>query len=173
MHVKTAFAWVLGADLLAGVAAVAGSIGLVSGAIQLPSDWLSGSPFSSYTAPGLTLGIAVGGSALGATPVTVLFSRPAGAMASAIAGAVLAGWIVGEVGLIGLVSWMQPVLFGYGVAMVALAALYRDARPSETDRPTRLWRHAACGVRREARWRSGSGFPLSLWGRGSGGGVCS
>ena len=143
MNVKTAFAWVLAADLFAGVAAVAGGVGLVGGGIQFPSHWLSGTPFSGYTAPGLILGVVVGGSALVAAAITLLSSRQAGAMASAVAGAVMIGWIVGEVGLIGYVSWMQPAFFAYGLAMVAFAALYRDARSSATDRPARHWRHAA------------------------------
>lgn len=143
MHVKTAFAWVLAADLFAGVAAVAGGVGLVGGGIQFPSHWLSGTPFSAYTAPGLILGIVVGGSALLAAAITLLSSRQAGAMASAIAGAVMIGWIVGEVGLIGYVSWMQPAFFAFGVAMVVLAALYRDATPPTADHPLRHWGHAA------------------------------
>lgn len=143
MRAKTAFAWLLGVDLFAGIAAVGGGIGLVGGGIQFPSDWLSGTPFGSYTGPGLILGIVVGGSALVAAAITLLSSRLAGAMASAIAGAVMIGWIVGEVGLIGYVSWLQPAFFGYGLAMVALAALYRDATPSETDHPARHWGHAA------------------------------
>lgn len=143
MHAKTALVWVVSADLFAGLAAVAGGVGLVGGGIRFPSDWLSGTPFSGYTAPGLILGIVVGGSALVAAAISLLANREAGAMASAIAGAVMIGWIVGEVALIGYVSWMQPAFFGYGLAMVALAALYRDATPSETDLSTRHWRHAA------------------------------
>lgn len=143
MQAKTALVWVLAADLFAGVAAVAGGVGLVGGGIRLPSHWLDGTPFSGYTEPGLILGIVVGGSALVAAAVTRLASREAGALASAIAGAVMVGWIVGEVGLIGYVSWMQPAFFAYGLAMVALAALYRDAKPATTDHSIRHWRHAA------------------------------
>lgn len=143
MRAKTALVWVLAADLFAGLAAVAGGVGLVGGGIRFPSDWLSGTPFSGYTAPGLILGGVVGGSALVAAAMTLLASRMAGALASAIAGAVMIGWIVGEVALIGYVSWMQPAFFAYGLVMVALAALYRDAAPSSKDSPTRNLRHAA------------------------------
>ena len=34
----------------------------IAGAIEFPSEWLDGSPFSSYTIPGVILALIVGGS---------------------------------------------------------------------------------------------------------------
>src|SRR3954453_11324982 len=45
----------LGFDLFLGVTEVAGGLAILAGAISFPSEWLRGSPFSTYTAPGLVL----------------------------------------------------------------------------------------------------------------------
>lgn len=118
-------------DAIAGVLAVAGCIGLLGGGIQFPAAWLLGTPFSDYTVPALILGVVVGGSALVAAAVTALASREVGALATAAAGAVMLGWIVGELALIGYVSWMQPAMFIYGLIMIGAAALLLLATPAE------------------------------------------
>ncbi|HEU5441394.1 MAG TPA: hypothetical protein VFU88_19060 [Ktedonobacterales bacterium] len=118
-------------DAVAGVLAVAGCVGLLGGGIQFPTEWLLGTPFSDYTVPALILGIVVGGSALVASAVTALAQREVGALATAAAGAVMLGWIVGELALIGYVSWMQPAMFIFGVVMMGAAALLLLAIPAE------------------------------------------
>lgn len=125
-------------DALAAVLSVAGFVGLLGGGIQFPAEWLVGTPFSDYTVPALTLGFVVGGSALVAAVVTAVASREAGALATAAAGAVMLGWIVGELALIGYVSWMQPAMFIYGVVMMGAAALLLLATPAESE-----WGHTA------------------------------
>jgi hypothetical protein len=118
-------------DAVAGVLAVAGSVGLLGGGIRFPTEWLLGTPFSDYTVPALILGIVVGGSALVASAVTALAQREVGALATAAAGAVMLGWILGQLALIGYVSWMQPAMFIFGVVMMGAAALLLLAIPAE------------------------------------------
>lgn len=111
------------ADLFAGAMGVAGAVGLLGGGIQFPLDWLRGTPFSDYTVPGLILGVTVGGSGLAAGLLTALAQREVvGAVATAVAGGVLVGWIVGEYALLGYVSWMQPAFFAFGLLQLGLAA---------------------------------------------------
>ena len=110
-------------DLFAAVSAVVGAIGLVVGFMNIPESVLSGSPFTDFTVPALLLGVVVGGSALAAATIEVFGPRRFMALASAAAGCIMAGWITIEVAMIGLGSWLQPLYFGVGLLMIALAGL--------------------------------------------------
>jgi hypothetical protein len=109
------------------VSAAAGAAGLIGGGLSFPPEWLEGTPFSTYIGPGIILGVAVGGSALAAA-VLVLRGHPSALPAAFVAGAIQAGWIVGEVLLVGtygaVMLWLQVI---YGVAGALLAALAYDA----------------------------------------------
>jgi hypothetical protein len=112
--------------LLAAIAlnAVGGGLYGMSGAPEVPTAWLAGSPFADYTVPSLCLLVGVGGAALAAA-VAVLGRRPAARALALLAGGVLVAWIVMQVGVIGPVSWLQPVMFVAGLAVVALASRLR------------------------------------------------
>jgi len=110
-------------DLFAAVSAIVGAIGLVVGFMNIPLSVLSGSPFTDFTVPALLLGVVVGGSALAAATIEVFGPWRFMALASAAAGCVMAGWIMVEVAMIGLGSWMQPFYFAVGLLMIALAGL--------------------------------------------------
>jgi hypothetical protein len=84
----------------------------------VPSEWLAGSPFHSYTIPSLVLLLAVGGGMFVADGLLVTDHRLAGEAA------IGAGLI-----LVGLdrrrstghpVSWMQPTFLVLGIAVVKL-----------------------------------------------------
>jgi hypothetical protein len=47
--------------------------------------------------------------------------RPFDALASAAAGCIMVGWMVIDVALIGLGSWLQPAYFVVGLVMIGLA----------------------------------------------------
>ena len=64
---------------------LAGGIGLFTGSIPVPLDWLAGSPFVDYTIPGLALAVIVGGSMLLAA-ATILTRHDVGVLASGFAG---------------------------------------------------------------------------------------
>ena len=65
-----------------------------------------------------------------AIPATLAFvaiwtGRSWSTVANLVVGALLMGWIVVQVGFIGLGSWLQPVMFVWGGAILALGALER------------------------------------------------
>jgi hypothetical protein len=111
----------LALELFVAFWAFAGGIGMMGGGLDLPSDWLDGTPFSDYFFPGLILFVVVGGSMLAASLAVWsrhLFAGPA----SLAVGSILLIWITVQVALIGYRSWMQPTFFAFGLAIVVLAA---------------------------------------------------
>lgn len=109
--------------LLLGVVAlnaVAGGYYALSGAPGVPVDWLAGSPFDSYAVPGAILLVVVGGSSAAAAVAVLARARLARPLALA-AGALLLGWIVVQVAIIGYVSWLQPAMAAAAVLTLALA----------------------------------------------------
>jgi ABC-type antimicrobial peptide transport system permease subunit len=98
--------------------AVAGSIGLVSGTLDMGDAVTSRLPFGSAVAGGAALCVVV------ALPLSVAAAdawRGADrADATAVAaGALLMGWIVVEVAVIRSFSWLQPACFAAGAAIAA------------------------------------------------------
>jgi hypothetical protein len=83
-------------DAFLALTAVAGGIGLLAGVNAPPVEMLAGSPFRSYTIPGLALLVIVGGSALVAA-VVVLRRQRWGALASGVAAAMIVGFEIVEV----------------------------------------------------------------------------
>lgn len=87
---------VLVVDGFTAVTAVAGGVLLATGREggRFPAEALRRTPFPDYVIPGWLLACVVGGSAGAATVLTL--RRPAtGGLASAVAGVVLVGWVVG------------------------------------------------------------------------------
>lgn len=94
----------------------------LSGAEGVPLELLEGSPFRTYFVPSLILFVVVGGSFLFAA--IAVFSGSRVARLSALgAGAIVLVWIVVQVGIIGYVSWLQPVTAMSGLLVLVLAAL--------------------------------------------------
>jgi hypothetical protein len=103
------------------------------GRMQMPLEMLAGSPFASYLIPGLILCIVLG---LGAFFVLAcLFARPDWGWArrlnpfktqhwtwaaSAAFGIALMIWITVQVLMIGLDTWLHPLYFGVGLAILLL-----------------------------------------------------
>jgi hypothetical protein len=110
-------------DSFVAVTAVAGGIALVTGMERkrFSLKLLDGTPFQRYMAPGLILGVVVGGTSLVAT-VATLRSRRGGPLASAVAGATLFGWIAGEVCILPpeTHSWIEVGYAGVGLVMSAV-----------------------------------------------------
>jgi len=108
--------------------AIAGGVGLLSGAVSPPLEDLAGSFFPDYTVPGLALMLVVGGLALAATVLLLRRHRRAWA-ASAIAGLAIIGFEAVEVVVIGSPAGyarsLQLVYLGLGALLIALALWYR------------------------------------------------
>lgn len=94
----------------------------LTGAKDIPLEWLEGSPFTSYFIPSLVLVVVVGGAFLVAA-VAVLAGRRIARRAAFAAGAIVLGWIAVQVAIIGYVSWMQPVTAACGLLVLVLASL--------------------------------------------------
>jgi hypothetical protein len=101
--------------------AFAGGFYGLSGAEGVPLELLDGSPFRSYFFPSLILFVVVGGSMLLAAVAVLARSRLARPSALAAA-AILLVWIIVQVGIIGYISWMQPVTAVAGLSVLLLAA---------------------------------------------------
>ena len=106
--------------MFGAINAFAGGYSGVSGAPGVPLAWLAGSPFADYFIPSLILFVVVGG-ALALAALAVIARFRSARRSAVIAGAVVLGWIVVQVAIIGYVSWMQPATFLGGVAVLALA----------------------------------------------------
>ncbi|MEZ4726949.1 MAG: hypothetical protein R3E79_07430 [Caldilineaceae bacterium] len=112
-------------DAFLAVTAVAGGIGLLTGAIAPDVALLQGSPFYSYTIPGLALLVLVGGSALLATGLMVRLPE-LGVLASGATGLLILSFEAVEVLVIGsdpgVARTLQLLYVSLGLLMVLLAA---------------------------------------------------
>jgi hypothetical protein len=112
-------------DGLVALTAIGGGLALVLGleAERFGPEWLDGTPFRSYLAPGMLLSLVVGGSAAAATMVTLLDWH--GAIASGLAGLILVGWIVGEIAILNqpAPTRSEGVYLATGALILALAAV--------------------------------------------------
>lgn len=114
-------------DAAIAVTAIAGGVALVINGLDMSVDLLEGSPFTGFFWPGVILAVAVGGSGLLAW-VALLTHAPGAIEASAAAGAVLVGWIAVQVGMLGYISVLQPVMAGLGLATLLVALEARRRR---------------------------------------------
>ncbi|MGZ8563388.1 MAG: hypothetical protein ACXWWU_07190 [Candidatus Limnocylindria bacterium] len=89
----------------------------------IPLEWLKHGPFTDYTVPALALGILVGGSA--SLAAVLLLIRPwAGAMATIVAGVMIIGFELVEIGVVGFTlieydasqfqAWLQVIYLALG-----------------------------------------------------------
>jgi hypothetical protein len=109
--------------LLLAVNAFGGGFYGLSGAKDVPAEWLKGSPFDSYFIPSLVLIICVGGSALFAA--IVVFKKHALARKAAFgAAAIVLSWIIAQLAIIGYVSWLQPAIAMMGICILLLTLLH-------------------------------------------------
>lgn len=115
-------------NMFAAVSAIVGAIGLLVGFMNIPLSELQGTPFVDFTVPALLLGIVVGGSALVAAIIALFGPRRFEALASAVAGCIMVGWMTVEIAMVGLDVWVQAAYFAVGLVMIGLAGLLQWAR---------------------------------------------
>jgi len=100
----TAIRYLLGALLAFGaVNALAGGYYGLSGAKNVPTEWLKGSPFPDYFVPSLILLIVVGGSFMVAA-IAVFTGLRIARLAALTAGIVVLCWLGVQLAIIGYVS---------------------------------------------------------------------
>ena len=94
----------------------------LSGAKNVPAEWLKDSPFHNYFIPGLILFICVGGSAFVAA-VAVFKNHRLARSTAFISGTILLVWITVQMVIIGYVSWLQPASAIAGLLIIFLTSL--------------------------------------------------
>lgn len=92
---------------------------MTTGAADLPARWLRTTPFADFTVPGLLL-LSVACATLVAG--FAVFARLRRSRAIAFAGGyALLGWMMGQIILIGSVSWLQPLTMVAAIALLLLS----------------------------------------------------
>lgn len=124
-HGLAVLAFVL--ELLLGFGGIYGGVALIgdpTGAwLGLPQAWLHATPFRDYAAPGWILLVCNGFLPLFAAAVIVF--RPERAPWAVVAtGAVLTGWMIGQVSWLGWQMWIQHACFAFGIGLVALGTAW-------------------------------------------------
>ena len=107
-------------DALVGLNAVGGMRYALAGAERVPTEWLDGSPFSSYRIPGIYLGTVVGGSCLAAAWLAVR-DDPRARPAALASSAAMLTWIAAQLAVIGYRSPLQPAVAAAGAWVGRLA----------------------------------------------------
>ena len=120
--------WLVGLEVALSIAAFSGAIGLLTGAIPLTGD-LQGVPYASPVLAGLSLAVLNG--VLPAVAAVAELRRTTWAtLAHVVVGVTLIGWIVVQISIIGLDSWLQPFMAGWGATILLLAGAARVASTS-------------------------------------------
>jgi hypothetical protein len=110
-------------DAVVAHTATPGGVAMATGIERFPPEWLARTPFHSYRIPGALLAALVGGSAAVATALLIA-NRQAGALASIVAGLILAGWIAIEVRVLtqpATPTRTETTYFASGIAIAVLA----------------------------------------------------
>lgn len=116
-------------EALLAVGAYGGAVGLVTGGVDLGAA-TADLPFGSAVFGGVALAV-VNGLLPTVVVVGALLRRPWASAGHLLVGIALAGWIVFQVALIGLGSWLQVAYFGYGLVIVFLSlALMKQRSPA-------------------------------------------
>jgi hypothetical protein len=119
--------WLIGLEVLLALGAFGGAYGLISGTMALEgssSDLPSNSPVFGGVALAVVNGV---------LPAVVAYGAARRARwaetGHLVVGVVLMGWILVQIGFIGVVSWLQPALFAWGAVILALGQLRRRSLP--------------------------------------------
>jgi hypothetical protein len=109
------------------LAAGAGVVGLVGGGIDLGPTITDRLPLRSPRLGGAALGTIVA-VPMGATAVAGWRRSSRTGDLAVLAGGALAGWIVGQVAIIRMFSWLQPTCLAYGLGVMGAGVALRRRR---------------------------------------------
>ncbi len=118
----------VGLLLFTSLNAIGGGLYGLGGADAVPREWLVRSPFADYRVPSMILMASVGGSHMLAAHA-VWRNHKAARQLGQLAAAILAGWIIVQVWMIGFVSWLQPFMLVVAVAELLLAVRLPGIHP--------------------------------------------
>ena len=108
--------------------AFGGGIYGISGAEDVPTEWLNGTPFNNYFIPSVILFVIVGGSFLLAS-IAVFAKHRLARQAVFGAATILLLWLTVQIIFIGYVSWMQPTF----VVIALLVLILREKLPINSN----------------------------------------
>jgi hypothetical protein len=114
--------------LFLAVGAIFGGTQLLRNGFGMPVSWLSSTPFTGWTLPGLALLIGVAVPQLAVAALILALHRWALA-ASYLAGLALIAWIVVQLLVLQRYFFLQPVIAGLGLAEVLLARIWQRQPP--------------------------------------------
>ncbi|HEY2194282.1 MAG TPA: hypothetical protein VGH76_18555 [Actinomycetospora sp.] len=112
----------IGVEIVLGLSAVYGGIGLLTGTIGMPDTWLEGTPFASWLVPGVALLLVVAVPMLAAVVLEVRETARAAAV-SAAAGLLQVGWIAAELLLMHRYDPLQPLVLALATVLLAAVGL--------------------------------------------------
>lgn len=116
-------------QLLVGIGAVPVGLAMIispdGSLVQMSTDMLAGSPLSSFVIPGILL-LLINGAGNIVSSILCFRRMPAGAFTAMVLGFALIIWIYVQVSWLGAVSWLQPLYFAVGVAILALEIVLRE-----------------------------------------------
>lgn len=111
--------------LLFALNAFGGGLYALSGANGIPVEWLRGSPFHSYFIPGLFLFVVIGGGAL-CTAILIFIGHKKAFLWSVVICLIVFAWLIVQVAIIGLVSFMQLLTFLIVLLIALLSVVYNN-----------------------------------------------
>jgi hypothetical protein len=115
--------YILGSLLiLVAINAFGGGYYGMTGAKDVPVEWLKGSPFHNYFIPGLFLFIVIGGLAL-ITAIAVFSRHRMACKAAFFCGIIILLWLAVQVAIIGYISWLQPTTAIASIVILILSRL--------------------------------------------------
>ena len=112
----------IGVEIVLGISAVYGGVGLLTGAVAMPDTWLEGTPLGSGPVPGLALLLLLAVPMIGAI-VAEVNGRPRAPVASASAGLLQVGWIAVELLVMHGFDPLQPVVLALATVLLAAVGL--------------------------------------------------
>lgn len=112
----------IGIEIILGLSAVYGGIGLLTGTIGMPDTWLEGTVFGSWLVPGVALLLVVAVPMLTAAVLELRQDVRAQAV-SAAAGLLQVVWIGAELLLMHRYDPLQPLVLGLAAVLLAVTAL--------------------------------------------------
>jgi hypothetical protein len=88
----------------------------------MPTDILARTPFDTWVWPGVLLAAVVGVPS-GAVAAGAAVRKPWAHIGHPIVGLMLMGWIAVQIGIVGFIAALQPLMFAWGVAIALLGAI--------------------------------------------------